>query len=131
MSVQISLTTNKVPYYIEICYEAIVFSLNLIWFRHFVFDSNEKFEIDGYIEAGWFILSLLFLFILWQEFIIEILPNSMLNQIHINHIKIKKKKKNEEMFSLYDMYCSISMTRIFWFLWKRFVILKFLKIKVY
>ena len=52
MSVRISLTNDQVPYYIEMCYGAGVFSLNLIWFRYFVFDSNEKFEIDVTIEAG-------------------------------------------------------------------------------
>lgn len=52
MSVRISLINDQVPYYIEICYGADVFSLNLIWFRYFAFDSNEKLEIDLTIEPG-------------------------------------------------------------------------------
>jgi len=52
VSVQILLTNEQVPYHIEICYGANVFSLNLIFFRYFVFGSNEKLEIYGTIEAG-------------------------------------------------------------------------------
>ena len=83
MSLRISLTNDQVPYHIEICYGANIFSLNLILFRYFVFGSNEKLEIYVTIEAGVIYPIPFILFTLSQESIIEILLNPMLKKIHM------------------------------------------------